>query len=127
MVSDMDVKEKTIKDVFDYLVDELPKGWIAKLDREYSSVEIFGPDEALIFIKATRKDKASVAGKWPKGRAGVCMDPYEWGVLKLNDEYPFTSLTLSKTPKSNVDNVLNYIINYKAVYTKCLSLSLLLD
>lgn len=107
--------------VFDALVDALPKGWIAKLEKSNNIIEIFGPKDSMIIIKGIHQKRSSVIGKWPKDSSGENMDPYEWGVLTFNDNYPFTRLELLQTTKSKITNILNYIDDYVPIYNECLN------
>lgn len=117
----MCVVSKIVDVIFDSLVTELPQGWIAKFDNLSRSIQIFGPDEAMIFIKATLKNQTTVIGRWPENHNGKKMDPYEWGVLSFNEDYPFTRLTILKSPRNNINDLLNYIKDYNKIYNKCLS------
>lgn len=119
-IVNMCVIGKSVEGIFDSLVSELPQGWIATLDKRINCIEIFGPKKAMIFIKPTRKNRASVIGKWPLSSCGASMDPYEWGVLTFNDDYPFTRLNPLQSTKSNISNILSYINAYKSIYNECL-------
>lgn len=107
--------------ILNSLVNELPQGWIAKSDKQSEHIAIYGPDDAVIFIKSYKKSKTYVIGKWPESSSGQIMDPYEWGVLNFNDDYPFMSLCILQSTESNINKILKYINDYKSIYNECLN------
>lgn len=111
---------KMVVGIFNYLEKELPRGWIAKLDKQSDSIDVLGPDDAVIYIRANKKDRTSVTGKWPQSFCGKKMDPYEWGVLSLNDDYPFMRLSVLQSTESKIHNILKYITKYKPIYNECM-------
>ena len=115
------VKGDTLFKILNSLVNELPQGWIAKSDKLSDQIAIYGPDDAVIFIKSNKKSKTSVIGKWPESSSGQIMDPYEWGVLNFNDDYPFMRLCILQSTESNINKILKYISDYKSIYNECLN------